>query len=262
MIFYEKLQKLRKEKGLSQEALAEMLDVSRQAVSKWESGAAFPEMEKLIAISEIFGVTIDSLVKDGELRRDEQNTASKPYWTWRERDYEYKSKRTLFGLPLVHINTGRGIKRAKGIIAIGNVATGFISIGLLSVGLLSFGALSAGLIGFGALCIGLVLAVGAISVGFFAAGAIAVGVIALGALSIGVYSIGACAIASRVAIGDYAYGHIAAGRVIQGVKVFFDVNLHYPEVSAAFGNSIYSEFPGTWEWIANLLKWFANVYYG
>ena len=48
MDFGMKLQSLRKEKGLSQEALAEKLHVSRQAVSKWESGAGYPEMDKLI----------------------------------------------------------------------------------------------------------------------------------------------------------------------------------------------------------------------
>lgn len=46
--FSEKLQRLRKEKGLSQEQLAELLDVSRQSVSKWESGQTYPEINKLI----------------------------------------------------------------------------------------------------------------------------------------------------------------------------------------------------------------------
>ena len=48
MKFNEKLQKLRKEKGMSQEALADELGVSRQAVSKWENGQVYPETEKLI----------------------------------------------------------------------------------------------------------------------------------------------------------------------------------------------------------------------
>ena len=51
MNFSEKLQKLRKENKLSQEQLANLLDVSRQAVSKWESGATYPEMDKLLALS-------------------------------------------------------------------------------------------------------------------------------------------------------------------------------------------------------------------
>lgn len=60
----EKLYQLRKKSGLSQEQLAERLNVSRQAISKWESGNAFPESEKLIIISNYFGVSVDYLLKD------------------------------------------------------------------------------------------------------------------------------------------------------------------------------------------------------
>lgn len=63
MSFGENLQRLRKEKGMSQERLAEILEVSRQAISKWESNAAYPETEKLIALSDLFGVSIDYLIK-------------------------------------------------------------------------------------------------------------------------------------------------------------------------------------------------------
>ena len=62
----EKLYQLRKKSGLSQEQLAEQMNVSRQAISKWESGSAFPESEKLIIISNFFGVTVDYLLKDDE----------------------------------------------------------------------------------------------------------------------------------------------------------------------------------------------------
>lgn len=64
MKFYEKIQKLRKEKGLSQEKLAEIIGVSRQSVAKWESGYNYPEVDKLIELSNMFGVSIDKLVKD------------------------------------------------------------------------------------------------------------------------------------------------------------------------------------------------------
>lgn len=60
----EKIAMLRKKKGLSQEAFAEQLDVSRQAVSKWESGSTFPEIDKIVRMSEMFGVTTDYLLKD------------------------------------------------------------------------------------------------------------------------------------------------------------------------------------------------------
>lgn len=77
MTFSEKLYTLRKSKGLSQEQLAEKLNVSRQAVSKWESGAAVPETEKLIAISVFFGVSMDYLVKDGAPQKSTQPAAKK-----------------------------------------------------------------------------------------------------------------------------------------------------------------------------------------
>ena len=64
MKFHEKLIKLRKSKGLSQEELAEMLDVSRQAISRWELESTLPDVPNLLKISEIFGVTTDYLVHD------------------------------------------------------------------------------------------------------------------------------------------------------------------------------------------------------
>ena len=64
MALSEKLHALRKKSGLSQEQLAEQLGVSRQAVSKWETGKAVPESDTLIAISEYFHVTLDYLMKE------------------------------------------------------------------------------------------------------------------------------------------------------------------------------------------------------
>ena len=66
MIFSEKLQLIRKSKGLTQEELADKLDVSRQAVAKWESGQVYPDISNLIAISNLFNVTVDYLVRDQE----------------------------------------------------------------------------------------------------------------------------------------------------------------------------------------------------
>ena len=66
MIFSEKLQLIRKNKGLTQDELAEKLDVSRQAVAKWESGQAYPDISNLIQISNLFNVTVDYLVRDQE----------------------------------------------------------------------------------------------------------------------------------------------------------------------------------------------------
>lgn len=67
MALPEKLYTLRKKSGLSQEQLAEALNVSRQAISKWEGGSAMPESDKLLALSNYFGVSLDYLLKDGAL---------------------------------------------------------------------------------------------------------------------------------------------------------------------------------------------------
>ncbi len=67
MNFSEKLLTLRKANDLTQEQLAEKLDVSRQSVSKWESGQAVPELEKIVALSAIFNVTTDYLLKSSEI---------------------------------------------------------------------------------------------------------------------------------------------------------------------------------------------------
>ena len=62
MTFGEKLQELRKARGWSQEELAGQIHVSRQALSKWESGGAVPDTENIIALSRLFGVTTDYLL--------------------------------------------------------------------------------------------------------------------------------------------------------------------------------------------------------
>jgi len=64
MILAEKIALLRRQKGWSQEELASQLDVSRQAVSKWESGASFPDLDKILKLSGLFDVTTDYLLKD------------------------------------------------------------------------------------------------------------------------------------------------------------------------------------------------------
>ncbi len=67
----ETLQKLRRERGLSQEELAAKLLVSRQAISKWERGEALPDLENMIAISKLYGVSIDALVGNEEVLNEE-----------------------------------------------------------------------------------------------------------------------------------------------------------------------------------------------
>ena len=90
MTFDKKLYQLRKEKGLSQETLAEQLNTTRQAISKWENGQGFPDIEKIIMLSNIFGVSIDYLLKDHTLdseRDDGGYYVSKELaqsWLWYE----------------------------------------------------------------------------------------------------------------------------------------------------------------------------------
>lgn len=104
MIFGQKLKNLRKEQGYSQEEFAQRLDVSRQAVSKWESDRGTPETEKLLQISTIFGVTLDYLLKD---EQTEDNQYSKGYYVSREMIdgfLSYKrqgSKRITVGVGLI-----------------------------------------------------------------------------------------------------------------------------------------------------------------
>ena len=67
MIFADKLIELRKKSGWSQEDLAEQMGVTRQSVSKWESSQSVPELEKIVALSTIFDVSTDYLLKSSEI---------------------------------------------------------------------------------------------------------------------------------------------------------------------------------------------------
>lgn len=66
MSFPENLQRLRKANKLSQEKLAEIMNISRQAVAKWECGQSYPDINKLIILSNLFKISIDDLVKDNK----------------------------------------------------------------------------------------------------------------------------------------------------------------------------------------------------
>ena len=77
MLLYEKLARLREQNNMSQFEVAEALDVSRQAVSRWETGRAKPSTEKLIALSRLYGVPLDELV-GGEPARAENVEAPAP----------------------------------------------------------------------------------------------------------------------------------------------------------------------------------------
>ncbi len=207
-----KIAKLRKEHNYTQEQLAALLGVSRQAISKWESDGAWPETDKLIRLSELFGCTVDYLLKENV--EDPGSTApAAPVFTRNTAfigglpfGYEYVSKKKIFGMPLVHI-TWSHRKVSKGFFALGLRAKGVISLGLLPVGVLSFGILPVGILSFGTFAIGL-LAFGAFAFGLlFAGGAITVGSLALGAVANGLFANGALANGWFAAFGDEAYSH-------------------------------------------------------
>lgn len=69
MTFAEKLKSLRRRAGMSQEQLAERLNVSRQAVTKWETGAGIPDIENMIAVSALFRISLDELLMQGDARK-------------------------------------------------------------------------------------------------------------------------------------------------------------------------------------------------
>jgi len=196
--FRERLYQLRRQAGLSQEDLAEALDLSRQAVQKWESGASRPDIDNLAALAGYFHVSLDYLILGTEAEAAPVSAA--PACCPRRCRYEYKSRRTLFGLPLVHVNVGGGFGWARGIVAIGDIATGAVAFGGVSAGLVSLGGVSAGLFALGGMALGGVAA-GGLAVGLAAFGAVAIGELAVGASAIGRFAAGGSAYGSSMALG-------------------------------------------------------------
>ncbi len=74
MTFSEKIVRLRKNRGMTQEDLAASVGVSRQAVYKWESGVSYPEVSALLSIKKIFGTSIDNLLDDSYEIKEEEST--------------------------------------------------------------------------------------------------------------------------------------------------------------------------------------------
>ena len=212
MTFQERLYQLRRERGLSQENLADLLGVTRQAVQKWESGASRPDLDNLTALARQFDVSLDWLISGREPARPEpelRTTVIHHYDNWH---YEYKSKCTLFGLPLVHVRLGdRGFGVAKGIFAVGNVAVGLFALGGISLGLFSLGGVSLGLLlALGGMSVG-GIAIGACAVGLAALGGGAIGLLSVGGGSFGAYAVGGGAVGTQIAIGGSASAPLAIG---------------------------------------------------
>lgn len=253
MEFRNRLYELRRRAGLSQEELAELLGVTRQAVQKWEAGTSRPDMDNLTALADYFQVSLDHLVRGTEEAAPVRETVV-IHHEYRRWQYEYKSKRTLFGLPLVHINCGPGFCRAKGIIAIGNIATGVVALGGVALGLCSLGGLSLGLLlALGGVALGCV-SVGGLAVGLSAWGGVALGLLAFGGVSWGWYAVGGVALGSKAAIGGVASAPLAIGAAADGARTFVvpPEGLSESQLAAA-REAITAACQGAPQWLTRLL---------
>ncbi len=259
MNFNKTLQELRKAKGLSQEELGEKLSVSRQTISKWENGTAYPDMLNLMTISRFFDLSVDELING---KKEEETTEEIPT---EENDTtsdnssfhcEYESRIKIKGLPLIHINCGFGRYKAKGIVAIGNSATGVFSIGLIARGIISVGVLSLGLLAFGVLALALV-SVCCIGAGIITVAGIGVGVMTLAGIGFGVVSVAGCGFSTHISVGGVAYAPVAVGFVVKGDETMLLDNLS--DISSTSAESVLmlinSKFPN----LPEFLKGFATM---
>lgn len=251
MTLGEKLSKLRKEYNYTQEQLADILGVSRQSISKWESDIAYPETDKLVKMGKLFDCSMDYLLKEDISEKQGLQPTEKVSLgdKLKLQIHERKSEKMIFGMPLYHIG-----RNAHGFFAIGLKARGIFSFGLMSRGVFSFGLLSLGVVSIGLLSLGLIsagvftaglLAVGSIAFGLFAAGAISIGLISFGALSVGCFSTGALAIGKYAAVGDHAYAMIAIGQTVADGSVFSHI-----------GDLTTADIPKVVEWLdGNVPSW-------
>lgn len=283
MRFCDKLLSLRKMKRYSQEQLADLLGISRQSVSKWESGQAMPELGKIIQISNLFSVPVDDLVRDErELVRESvqdiafvkptysQEPALKMENVASEEEirknilemkdtiqqisksvnapagFEYKSRVSIFGIPLVHIHFGKLFH--VGVFPYNNacVAKGIFAAGDLAVGVVSFGAASFGIISLGGAAIGL------LSVGI-----VAVGGLALGFSSIGIYAIGCAAMGIHAAVGISVSARTAVGT--EEAKGLYQMLLGHENRSISMVQDfLLSHNPNMPRWLAWFMAWFVR----
>lgn len=247
MTFSQQLYRLRRQRGLSQEKLGQAVGVSRQTVSKWELGETTPELEKLHLLCDFFQISMDELTgrcPGSEPPLDGCQMSREPFrmgnWLWRVRYcYEYKSRRTLWGLPLIHINLGPGLRKARGIVAVGNIAQGILACGGISLGVISLGGVSVGALTLAGMGVGL-LVFGGVAVGGIALGGLAVGWFAVGGCAVGTYAIGGYALASRMAAGGLAQAPVAIGDQAIGDVVF---SIHHPVPRQEFMEAVRQRLP-------------------
>lgn len=269
----EKIAEERKKLNLTQQQFAERLGVTRQAVSRWESDFAFPETDTLIKMSELFGCSIDYLIKyngdktqteaEGNGKKEEGNKATQnlgfnfsfsgglPY-------FEFKSKTKLFGLPLVHVNIGLG-RVAKGVFAFGLVSVGIVSFGLISLGVLAWGMIALGLASLGAISAGVVAALGGVAISaMIAFGGLAVGCFSFGGCAVGLFTFGGYSSGAYIAVGGHAVGGITFGESYSAGSVISVYKETYAlQKDEAF--ALMDDIPAFWRGFVNLCKSLAHA---
>lgn len=256
MTLGEKITKLRKENNYTQEQLAEIMEVSRQSISKWESDMAYPETEKIIRLAKLFNVSTDYLLNSENENRDNSEYNQR---TKRRFRFERQSKKMVRGVPLWHIGkNARGIfaigLKARGVFAIGLAAKGIFSWGLASMGVFSFGMVSLGLISAGLFSLG-GLSFGCISAGIMSFGAISCGIVAVGAIAVGQFSVGALAIGNYAAIGDVAKAQIAMGDS-EAIGSCYAVKGDWAGERETVRRMLDDTVPSFWNWAKAIFKMF------
>lgn len=215
MNLQDNIYRYRKAKGYSQEELAVLCHVSRQAVSKWENGSSKPDSDNLVLLAKYLEVSTDALLGLEEHRIRQQDSAFK--------EISYTSKLRIFNIPLVDIYfriyrfSGFGCYRigfdghsrcAKGIIAIGTRAVGVCTLSFFGAGLFGVGLLNIGLFFSLGLCsVSLLYAIGLLSLSIY---------MAFGVIAIGMYAFGVVALGAQMAVGVVAWGNHAIGIVAEG----------------------------------------------
>ena len=262
MTLGDKISKLRKDNNYTQEQLADILGVSRQSISKWESDIAYPETDKLVKMGKLFECSMDYLLnEDISEKQGIQPTEKESLWDkLKLQIHERKSEKTVMGMPLWHIaRNAKGFVavglNARGVIAIGLKAQGVVSLGMLSIGVFSFGMLSIGLLAIGLFALG-VLSAGCFALGILTAGAISFGVISIGAIATGEFSVGALAIGKYFALGDNARAMVAIGDTEADGSVFQKIGELSAQDIADVKQSLDTVVPAYFSWAKELIKLF------
>lgn len=261
-----KLSRLRKENNYTQEQLAEILGVSRQSISKWESDISYPETDKLIHLNNLFGCSLDYLLKENDESNDygkktdfdnsDSNYAnsgsnysdaySNAYYAktdYSDSEYSYgKSKKysQLYvldsGLNIVkeHLRERKSKKTFCGLPLwhIGRNAKGIIAIGLNAKGFLAIGMKATGVISIGMLSMG-IISLGMLSISLIALGMMSLGVLAVGCFALGIFSVGAISV-GIIALGGVSVGKFAVGGVAMGKYLAYGGNA---KAMIAIGNT-------------------------